>query len=312
MALSHAAKEATPLKERIYNSIWGLGARTMHMGKRLGISGPFERVLEQMATRLMSTPSKEVEVSIGDDMKLVIPPGFPRARTYLAGRYEPEVTALFRDTVKRGMSVVDIGAFCGYYAVLSSRLAGPSGRVYAFEVDPGNHKYLVRNLEANGCANVVPVNKAVFRSTGRMSMAFHAEADHHWVSDTEAGPASTTVETVSLDDFFAAEGWPSVGLVKMDIEGGELAALEGMRELVRRNPDLKIIMEYDLENLRRAGASRESLGAVLQELGFSEGYVIEQGMKPFRVPDGLPRTRATYDLLLRSGATSTSVPGTAA
>ena len=287
------------MKERVYSRIWGFGAWATHVGKRWGISGPLERPLERLAMRIMSVPKEEIEVTIGDGMKLVIPPGFPRAWTYVAGRYEPEVTAVFRDIVKQGMVVVDIGAFSGYYALLSSGLVGSSGRVYAFEVDPDNFSYLVRNIEANGCQNVVPVNKAVFNSTGPMSMSQHAEADHHWVSDTAPDGDSSTVEAVRLDDYFADAGWPSVDLVKMDIEGGEMAALEGMGDLSQRNPGLQIIMEYDLENLRRVSANRESVASVLQELGFTHGHVIEQGMRPFQVADGLPKTKATYDLLLK-------------
>lgn len=85
----------------------------------------------------------------------------------------------------------------------------------------------------------------------------------------------------------------------MDIEGGEKAALEGMRELSRRNSQIQLIMEFDLANLRRSGATREALATVLQSLGFSTGYIIEQDMKPFPVPQGLPRSRATYNLLLK-------------
>lgn len=288
------------VKERLYNTVWGLGVRAIHIGKRLGISGPFERVLEKVALRFIPIPKEEVEVSVGNGIKLLVPPGFPRARTYAAGRYEEEVTRLVQSLLKEGMIVVDVGAFVGYYTLLASRLVRDSGRVYAFEPHPKNYDYLLRNILANGCRNVTAVNKAVFSSTGWYALAVHREADHFWLAPPYSSLSdAVTVPTVTLDDFFRQEGWPSIDLIKMDIEGGEQAALGGMRELSRRNPHLQLIMEYDLANLRRAGAKRESMAALLGELGFRKGYIIERGMKSFTVPWGLPKTRAAYNLLLK-------------
>jgi hypothetical protein len=84
----------------------------------------------------------------------------------------------------------------------------------------------------------------------------------------------------------------------MDIEGGEPAALRGMQELSRRSPTLRMVMEYDLGNLERAGATRAELRDALVALGFRTAHVVEQGMKRFPLSGPLPATRATYDLLL--------------
>ena len=287
------------LREGLYNAVWGWGVRMVHLGKCLGISGPFERASEKAALRFIPAPKEEVEISLGTGIRLVVPPGFPRARTYAAGTYEREVTYLFRTLVNEGMRVVDVGAFCGYYTLLASRLVAASGQVYAFEADPDNYSYLLRNIEANGISNVVSAERAVSNKTGIAALALHREADHRWLLSSQSSATSITVQSVTLDDFFAQEGWPPIHLIKMDIEGGEMAALEGMRELSRRNPHLALIMEFDLANLRRAGATAEAVATILQELGFGTGNTIEQGMKPFSVSAGLPRTDATYNLLLK-------------
>ena len=85
----------------------------------------------------------------------------------------------------------------------------------------------------------------------------------------------------------------------MDIEGSEKAALEGMKELSDRNSGMRLIMEYALDNIRRAQTSPEALADILQDLGFEYGYIIERGMKPFSISSGLPETRAVYNLLLK-------------
>ena len=290
------------MKERLSVSAWGLGVRALHLGKRTGLSGPFESALFAVASRLFRPPHEEVEVTLPFGMKMIVPPGFSRRRTYQVGLYEFEVTGLVQSVVKEGMAIVDVGAFCGYYTLLTSHLVGASGKVYSFEPEPRNYGYLQRNMEANSCRNVVAVNQAVSNRNGDQSLAFHKEADQHWLLDASADIDRVTVPATTLDDFFAQQGQPPIDLVKMDIEGGEKAALEGMRTLSARNPNLQLIMEFSLANMRRSGETPEALSAILQELGFHEGYIIERGMKPFSVARSFPRTHATLDLLLKKEA----------
>jgi len=287
--------------EKLYTVIWRMGVRTVHIGKRLGISGQFEGFVERIALWLVPVPREEVVVSIGAGAQLIVPPGLLRARTYASGVYEQKVTRVFQVLVARGMTVVDVGAFCGYYTLFASRLVGDLGRVYAFEAGPGNYSYLVRNTLANGCRNVTLVNKAISNKTGMGTLTLHKEADHCWLSTpgTTRSEATIAVKTVTLDDFFEAEGWPSIDVVKMDIEGSEKVSLEGMKELSRRNPRMQLIMEFDLTNILRAGTTREDLADTLQALGYRTGYVIEMDMKSFEVARGLPKTGISLNLLLK-------------
>jgi len=297
-----AGDQRYPLRERAYDAAWGLGVRALLCGKRLGLSGPFEEALIGMAKYVIQPPTQAIEVSLPFGMRMTVPPGFARARSYASGLYESDVTALVEGSLQKGMTVVDLGAFCGYYSLLASRLVGPSGRVYAFEPDPANYAYLMRNIQANACGNVAAINKAASNRNGKAVLVLDKEADHHWLALASPSPgnrASIEVSTLSLDDFFAGEGWPSVDLVKIDIEGSEEAALEGMRELSRRNPDMRLIMELNWPAMQRAGVRRGEMVAVLTELGFRRGHVIERGLRPFSAPSALPRTRATYNVLLK-------------
>jgi FkbM family methyltransferase len=286
------------MKDGFYNAIWGLGVRTLHLGKRAGVSGPFEHALEQIANRLIPAPTTESVVSLPSGMAMVVPPGFPRARSYAAGIYEPEVTHLVQRIVRDGMAVVDAGAFCGYYSLLASGLVGTSGKVYAFEPHPTSYAYLLRNVEANNCRNVVSVNTAVSNRAGYATMILDKQADHYWLTPYPTDSASITVSTVTLDDFFAQNGWPPVNLIKMDVEGSESAALEGMRELSQRNPEMQLIIENSPDIIPRMGVNAKDLAAILLDLGFCNGFIIEQGMRRFSVKDGLPTSHAAYDLLL--------------
>lgn len=76
------------------------------------------------------------------------------------GRAEPYTVELFREHVRPGMVVVDVGAYLGYYALLGAHGAGETGMVYAYECDPVNHRFLLHNLRLNGFGQKVVSSSA--------------------------------------------------------------------------------------------------------------------------------------------------------
>ena len=58
--------------------------------------------------------------------------------------------------IKSGMTVCDLGAGSGYYTVRMSRLVGPTGKVYAVDIQPRMLELLDRRLKSAGISNVVP------------------------------------------------------------------------------------------------------------------------------------------------------------
>ncbi len=64
-----------------------------------------------------------------------------------------------------GEVVWDVGAHAGASTYFFSKMVGETGKVYAFEPDEGNYKYLVRNINLHGLQNVIPVKKALAGQT---------------------------------------------------------------------------------------------------------------------------------------------------
>src|SRR5438046_4744577 len=91
--------------------------------------------------------------------------------------------------------------------------------------------------------------------------------------------AANSVRTTTLDKFFDSMGWPQLDVLKMNIEGGELRALYGMRQLSRRSPTLQLVMEFNPTALHRAGASKGELDGTLKDLGFRRGQIVERGLE---------------------------------
>lgn len=274
---------------------WGLGARARQILQRAGLLGPCDGLLRHLGPLVIPPPRRALEARLPLDLHMRVPPGFPSGRTYAAGLYEPAVTKAILELVRPGMTVVDVGANVGYYTLLASRLVGPGGRVYSFEPVLSIFEVLLSNLRDNDCDNVTAERKAISDRSG----------DGRFLVDrygTEgrlvAKGGHIVVECTTLDEYFGALGWPAVDVVKMDIEGGEPAALSGMRELVQRSPRLRIILELNWPALRAAGWEHRELALLLYNLGFRKGRVLEREGETFELPWELPRSQATSNLLL--------------
>jgi FkbM family methyltransferase len=186
------------------------------------------------------------------------------------GRWEPGVTRLVEAMLKPGMTVVDVGAHIGYFALLAARRVGPAGRVYAFEPAPENYELLLRNISLNGYQHIIPVRKAVSNHEGVETFFLHPDSVAHSLQAQTFGRARArmAVDTTTLDRFFASQGWPLVHLMKLDIEGAEPEALDGMAQLLARNRGLRLILEFIPYILRRAGRDPRGFLMTLRGQGF--------------------------------------------
>lgn len=194
---------------------------------------------------------------------------------YVLG-FERFETELFKSLVKKGMVVVDIGAYVGYYTLIAADLVGENGKVFAFEPDPSNYALLLKNIEANACKNVFPVQKAVSDRNERLQLFLSEENKAgHRLYDSYDGRESITVWATSLDRFLEGKDC-KVGLIKMDIEGSEMAALKGMTETLKQNDDLKILTEFWPMGLRRSGYSPEEFLGKLEDLGFELYHISDE------------------------------------
>ncbi len=267
--------------------------------------GPAQWAWGWILRRLDTSPAVETKVRLPNGLIFDIPPRTHFYWDLSTGLYEKEVVDLIEGFLRPGMTFVDLGANIGYHSILASRLVGPTGKVYAFEPDPYTFEYLAKNCAANQCGNVELVNAAMtdqcgmapFFSAGWGSFVLSHGAPQ--LPNSLSGASSPLrVRTTTADAFFAARGWPRIDLIKMDIEGSEGVALEGMADLSSRNPELRIVIEFNPSAMRRAGMSAAGLANALVRLGVRESYVIEQGVRRISDNQLLPSGGSVFNLLL--------------
>jgi FkbM family methyltransferase len=148
------------------------------------------------------------------------------------GTYERHMQRLFRERVRPGSTVFDVGANVGFFTLLASKLAGDSGRVYAFEPLPRNLEFLERHVRLNDLGNVHLDALAIAAASGE---AHFRIAPHASMGGLAEG-GDLRVVTASLDDLIASARVPRPDFIKMDIEGAESEALRGAKNLLAAGP----------------------------------------------------------------------------
>ena len=155
------------------------------------------------------------------------------------GNLESAVQEAMVRHLGRGGVFYDIGANLGFFSLLGGHLAGlTEGRVYAFEAAPDNVEAIRINAALNRIGNVEVLAVAVADRSGRGRL--QVVDDQSWSKLVEYGEHPFTeqvidVELVAIDDLVGSGELAPPTVVKIDVEGAELAVLAGMRETIARH-----------------------------------------------------------------------------
>lgn len=214
------------------------------------------------------------------------------------GEKEPFTAELFARAVREGDTVIDGGSYLGFYALLAARRVGPEGTVLAFEPNPELFEAMRRNVRENGFDDrVIPLPVGIGAGRGR-SPFYIGEGDGSKSSLFEPKRLRdvTVAESMSLDEGLGAR---PVDLVKLDIEGGEIDALRGMRETLTESPDPTLIVECNPTALARAGKSPRTLLRELDTAGLEVDAIDDERWELRPVSEALSETDGHVNLLCR-------------
>jgi FkbM family methyltransferase len=184
----------------------------------------------------------EVSGSDADDYFLGLPDGTD---------ITDNVLVALRRVVTEDSICVDAGANIGLYSLGLSSLA-PRGRVLAFEPSVGAMKWLDENLAFNHVANVETFGVALSDRVG--TLHFHdvpwflagsfTTQDGAYLSSDAVGSTLVDVVSTTLDAFVTEVGIERVDVIKIDVEGAEMAVIDGAaRTLAEHRP--VVVMEFN-------------------------------------------------------------------
>jgi FkbM family methyltransferase len=216
-------------------------------------------------------------------------------RLFWFGSYERFTGELFRALLAPGATVLDLGANVGYFTLLAAAGVGPTGTVVAFEPVHENRELLAENVALNGCRNVRIEPCAVTDADGEVALFLHRKDVNSGMASL-LGSAGGGVETravpgCSIDSYRRQRGLGRVHLVKMDIQGGEGKALDGMTRMLRDDAPA-LLWELNPDVLGRSGDSPRRLLGLLEAAGYRSFLLGERTLSPLtpagaeELPDG--------------------------
>jgi FkbM family methyltransferase len=226
--------------------------------------------VENLLERVAAFPAGLTTVRFAEGFEMDIDLALPYERTLFLRNGELETYRYITEHLRPGVTVCDVGSNLGIYTLLAARAIGPSGAVWAFEPTPGVYARLVGHVARNGFDNVRLLPVALGAEPGA-STVWHIHPDYHGMNSLAPGeeegwtPAGET-KVMTLDEVMRSEGPPSPDLVKVDVEGSELAVLQGGAALLASDHCPTVLVELSRWTTRRFGYEPEEVVRYLRSL----------------------------------------------
>lgn len=188
-------------------------------------------------------------------------------RWFAWGCCEPATWAM-RALAGPGDVVIDAGANIGLFSLIAAARVGATGRVIACEPAPGTMALLRANVARNRYDWVELHEVAVAETPGRLELEdLGAGSGFSSFAPAQAGRGRRIEVPVTTLDKLAGDDLSRTRVVKLDVEGAELRALQGATQLLETaRPDF--IVELEPEHLERQGGSIQGLQSLFEGSGY--------------------------------------------
>lgn len=174
----------------------------------------------------------------------------------LYGEYSEFEVDIFRQLVKSGDVVIDVGANIGAFTVPLAQIVGEKGRVYAFEPQRVTFQVLCGNVALNNLSNVWTYNKGVGKIAGKIKINENLLGGNNGCFNIQKCKGEYEVDIVTLDSL----GLQRCDFIKIDAEGMDMEVIEGAWKLIETcKPIISVEAAYN-ESGRKVVAKLYNLG----------------------------------------------------
>jgi FkbM family methyltransferase len=188
-------------------------------------------------------------------------------------RYELDVSRAIKKICRPGFTVLDIGANIGAHTLHLAKIAGESGKVYAFEPTDYAYQKLVRNICLNRFNNINPI-QVVLSDKSCLRQSIHFKSS--WPTKGNPVNRNSIVDFVKLDDWCKCENIEHVDLIKLDVDGNEYSVIMGAESLLTSQYPV-IIMEVwgpnFLNDLKNPFVVLKDFGYKFYHISTGEEYI---------------------------------------
>jgi FkbM family methyltransferase len=202
--------------------------------------------------------------------------------------YEPNTSQILIRHLREGDIFVDIGSHIGYFTLLAASLVGEKGNVLAFEPEPINYNLLLENIKLNGLQNVTSYNVAL-GSEEKQTQFFQANPELANDGGHALWDIARCLEDNQNPEYVAEfrkciqvtlkrlenclpNNLPNIRMIKIDVEGAEMAVLQGSDRILRAGVPYIICEIHDFA-LSQMGSNQFELRRYMYDLGY-KSYAI--------------------------------------
>lgn len=190
---------------------------------------------------------------------------FTSAYFFYKRNFEDSYVRLFKEKpqILSGGNAIDVGANIGYTGILFAQYIEDNYKIFAIEPHPLNFQKLKDNLTRfRKNEKVVAIQSAVGNHDGEITLWENpiSHADHRILTDSfedlleEKKTKSLNVPIITLDSLVAERKLDNeISFIKIDVQGYEIPVLEGMRQILKNNPQAKVCLEFDPAMIKDMG-----------------------------------------------------------
>lgn len=207
--------------------------------------------------------------------------------------FETKETRFFERSIKEGDICFDVGANVGYYTNLFASLTGMAGKVFSIEPVIRNVRLIELATAINQTDDIVTVLHAGASSKDEeVNFSFDGDSSYASVKVDDGKNASVAIQCKKIDSIFTEYNLLKIDILKMDVEGWEFRALQGMKEVLadpKKQPRLMMIELYS-DHLKKYSSSIEDICDFLSCYGYAPHFLGNAKQNKL-----IPFTKKQYD-----------------
>ena len=162
--------------------------------------------------------------------------------------------------------VLDVGGNIGVVAMIVAKKMKPGSRMHSFEPGPGAFRYLADNARVqSGNAKITAHNYAISNENGKIQFTDGADATTNHIAD-QANANTVAIDAITID-WFCEKHKIAPQVIKVDIEGAEYWALEGMQQTLKNN-NCRVLMEIHQTFLQEHNIDSKMFGQIIDAVGY--------------------------------------------
>lgn len=208
-------------------------------------------MINKVATTASSGEMKEV--TIFDDIKILVNSDSVLRDSTLFADVDPNVTAYLRKSIKNGDTIIDVNYGIGAYSLFMAKLAGQAGRIYVYNPSIRNASSLMVSAKLNKFSDRVFVKEfgisnhtfdgALVYKTGESPATGHIEK-RDFVAPK--GYSRMQIQVSSIDEQLPR--LQNIDVLKINTNGDESEAINGAINLIKKSENIKIIVTFSKDS----------------------------------------------------------------